>query len=85
MPMTMEPISGPNLEKYISKCSVCESPTRSIGKIQSPFYLRKGWQQKFMYIFLSTFVVNKTGSKLTPNLLDMYPNIFFEIFALKQI
>jgi hypothetical protein len=28
MPMMMTPIKGPDIERYISKCSVCETPTK---------------------------------------------------------
>ena len=28
MPMMMTPIQGPQIEKYISKCAVCETPTK---------------------------------------------------------
>ena len=28
MPMMMTPIKGPDIEKYVSKCSVCETPTK---------------------------------------------------------
>lgn len=31
MPMMMTPIKGPDIEKYISKCSVCETPTKVIA------------------------------------------------------
>ena len=31
MPMMMTPIRGPDIEKYISKCSVCETPTKVIA------------------------------------------------------
>ena len=57
MPMTMEPISGPNLEKYISKCSVCESPTRSIGKIQSPFYCGRAVPDRTYSMYISELIV----------------------------
>merc|ERR1712078_802829 len=30
MPAMMTPIRGPEIEKFISKCAVCESPTRAI-------------------------------------------------------
>ena len=30
MPMMMTPIKGPDMEKYISKCAVCETPTKVI-------------------------------------------------------
>ena len=31
MPMMMTPIKGPDIEKYISKCAVCETPTRVLA------------------------------------------------------
>ena len=31
MPMMMTPIKGPDIEKYISKCSVCETPTKVVA------------------------------------------------------
>lgn len=31
MPMDMSPIVGQNIEKYISKCVVCEAPTKAIA------------------------------------------------------
>jgi len=31
MPMMMTPIKGPDMEKFISKCSVCETPTKTIA------------------------------------------------------
>jgi hypothetical protein len=31
MPMMMTPIKGPDIERYISKCSVCETPTKETG------------------------------------------------------
>ena len=31
MPMMMTPIKGPDIEKYISKCAVCETPTKVLA------------------------------------------------------
>jgi collagen type IV alpha len=31
MPMMMTPIQGPQIEKYISKCAVCETPTKVLA------------------------------------------------------
>jgi len=31
MPMMMTPIKGPDIEKYISKCAVCETPTKVVA------------------------------------------------------
>merc|ERR1711872_776256 len=31
MPMMMTPIRGPDIEKYISKCAVCETPTKVLA------------------------------------------------------
>ncbi len=31
MPMMMTPIRGAEIEKYVSKCSVCEAPTRLVA------------------------------------------------------
>ena len=31
MPMMMQPIRGQEIEKYVSKCTVCEAPTRVIA------------------------------------------------------
>ena len=31
MPMMMTPIKGPDIEKFISKCAVCETPTKTVA------------------------------------------------------
>ena len=56
MPMNMEPIMGPDIEKFISKCSVCEAPTRAIAIHSQSMDIPKcpeNWQEMWIgYSFL---------------------------------
>jgi integrin beta 8 len=50
MPMLMTPIKGPDIEKYISKCAVCETPTRVMA-LHSQTMDRPDCPQNWQYLW----------------------------------
>lgn len=56
MPMSMAPIPAPEVGRYISRCSVCEAPTRAIAVHSQTMAIPQcpgGWEELWVgYSFL---------------------------------
>lgn len=76
MPMTMTPIPAPDVGRYISRCSVCEAPTRAIAVHSQSMEIPKcpgGWEE--LWNGYSYIMVNNCSTLLRINHICFVPCI----------
>lgn len=68
MPMSMTPIPAPQVGRYISRCSVCEAPTRMIAIHSQTMEIPQcpgGWEEAWVgYSFLMVRQITKTETEI---------------------
>lgn len=73
MPMSMAPIPAPQVGRYISRCSVCEAPTRAIAVHSQTMAIPQcpgGWEE--LWIGYSFLMVSIRHSSLLMVVAFMY-------------
>lgn len=83
MPMSMAPIPAPEVGRYISRCSVCEAPTRAIAVHSQTMAIPQcpgGWEELWVgYSFLMVSTLYRYTYMSGIRIVELFLNLHYII------